>query len=278
MKRTVVLLLLAGLMTGLQSQAQNKSLKKVMELVMPDGEGSNGASVAFDPVAKRYYAAFAGNAVYPLAVFDLKGKRLSKDDLETQADVRGLWYNPVTKKICGNAYDEGGWFYYTNDKAGMPTTMKVYHEGLNQPGAQSVGLYDGKNKRVLFLHNGALEAYSEKDATNTATIKLYPGKTGAGAKKDTNMGDADAGADEETLNSDTYNPTTAIYTGIPGKEIGLLNNAEKRVELYNIQTGYMTGKWDLPEESPNNASFNFSYANGIVWMFDKDARVWLGYK
>lgn len=278
MKKSVIFLFALITAFSLQSQAQGRLLKKVQELVMPDGDGSNGAGVAFDPVAKRYYAAFAGNSSYPLAVFDLKGKRLSDDYLETQADVRGLWYNPVTKKICGNSYDEGGWFYYVNDKAGMPSTMKISREGLNQPGAQSVGVYDAKNKKILFLQNETLEVYSEKDATNTATIALHVGM--ANAKEEKNAKDnADGGDDAPSSKfTDKYNTTTAIYTGLPGKEIGLLNVYDKKVELYNILTGYKTQELQLPEEAQVYQSFNFACSNGIFWFFDKDMRTWVGYK
>ena len=76
-------------------------IKEKLRLQMPEGSGSNGASVAWHPVLKRYYAAFAGNADFPLGIFDEKGKRLSADNLTTQIDVRGLWYNENPGRIDG---------------------------------------------------------------------------------------------------------------------------------------------------------------------------------
>ena len=54
---------------------------------MPEGDGNNGASVAWHPQQKKYYASFAGNATYPLAVFSENGKRLSANDLAAGFEV-----------------------------------------------------------------------------------------------------------------------------------------------------------------------------------------------
>src|SRR5215831_11978397 len=99
MKRLLFLALC--IVTSLFTQAQTSAkkpltqspqvLKKVIELKMPktasdDMPGTRGASVAWHPLQKKYYAVFAGNMDYPLAVFDEKGKRLSDDDLFAYID------------------------------------------------------------------------------------------------------------------------------------------------------------------------------------------------
>ena len=69
----------------LHAQVGGRTLKKVMELKMPktaddDMPGTRGASVAWHPLKKQYYASFAGNTEYPHAVSNATGKRLSGDD------------------------------------------------------------------------------------------------------------------------------------------------------------------------------------------------------
>ena len=48
-----------------------KTLSQVMKLkISASHGGSNGASVAWNPVSKKYYAAMAGNRDFPLEIFD----------------------------------------------------------------------------------------------------------------------------------------------------------------------------------------------------------------
>jgi hypothetical protein len=259
-----------------------KTLKKTIDLQMPGiavpslvtGEdsmpGKRGGAVIWHPVLKKYYAAFAGNKTFPLAVFDMNGKRLSGEDLETMVDLRGLWYNPTMKKICGNGYSDIGWFNYTLDAKGIPEKSEIYAEGMNQPGEQSIGVFNAKSNLVYFLNGQNIYVYNaDAMQEDDSTIRLYPG-----ISKKENIDNDDDG---ETL-SDDYSYNVLIYTGIPKAEFGLLNVVEKQVELYNKKTGLMTQKLKLPADLPTWPAFNFSYANGTYWAFDQDTRTWTGYK
>jgi hypothetical protein len=75
-----------------------------------------------------------------------------------------------------------------------------------------------------------------------------------------------------------YNNTTIVYTGITNAEVGLLNAANKKIELYNLKDGHLTRKLALPEDAPTEDFLNFAYCNSVYWLFDKSARVWKGYK
>ena len=121
MKKLILSLLLA-LPFLLQAQLV-KTLKKTIELKMPGKvfvsiltgkdslPGTRGGAVVWHPLQKKYYAAFAGNWKFPMAVFDISGKLLSNEDLTTFEDLRGMWYVPKLKKICGNGYSEIGWCF-----------------------------------------------------------------------------------------------------------------------------------------------------------------------
>jgi len=272
MKHLITAIFLSLLVPALQ--AQTKTLKKVLELKMPktaDDEmcGTRGAAVAWHPVQKKYYAAFAGNIGFPLGVFDDKGKRLSDEELTTRMDTRGLWYDPATQKICGNSYSENGWFAYQLDGRGIPMDYKIIKDGQFQPTENSVGCYSIARKATFFLDGGKISYYKIRADYSDESLTLHWGrKKSDGAADDENSYEAKEG----------YNLTTAIYTGVPKSEIGVLNVDERRIELYNEADGYMTQTLRLPEEAPLNDRFNFAYANGTYWLFDIENRTWIGYK
>lgn len=258
-----------------------KTLKKSIELAMPKvllvsstGQdsmtGTRGGAVVWHPLQKKYYAAFAGNGRYPFAVFNAAGKRLSGDDQTCMNDLRGLWYNPELKKICGNGYSDIGWFSYKLDENGIPLESEVYAAGMNQPGVQCIGTLNTKTNKVCFLFGQKIFVYNENAMPEEDnTIRLYPGIT--------KTEDIDNN-DDATILKDDYSSNVLIYTGIPKAEFGLLNAVERQVELYDSKTGLMTQKLILPPDLPTWPAFNFSYANGIYWAFDQDTRIWTGYK
>lgn len=273
MKKTLLAVLILSTIAA-SAQVKTRTLKKVTELQMPrtvDDEfpGTRGASVAWHPVQKKYYAAMAGNYQYPLAVFDQKGKLLSDEDQNCLIDVRGLWYNPVTKTIHGNAYNENGWFSYKLYENGMVADLDQVIEGMYQPDEQSVGAYNPMTRTVLFLYDGEVLSYHVSDATrDDKTTTIYWGVS----KK------TDQSAEESGSNAGNYNSTTIIYTAIPKAQYGFLNIVTPQIELYDATTGLLTQVLKLPEGTPTPGSFNFAYSNGTYWIFDIDNRMWLGFK
>lgn len=267
MKRTILLLLSICMITIANAQskpsAAKKSLKKVMEVAMPGESGSNGSCVVYHPTLKKYYIPMVGNAIYPLATFDAKGKLLKEQEAEN--DLRGLWYNPKTKKIEGNCYDSNGWVKYTVDAKGNISADAVkIHEGMKQPKDQSVGVYNAKDNKVCFLTFTGVAVYN-MNGEEEKTIELKLSKDG-----DPMIFDSE---------NESYNTTSAIYTGMPKAEIGLLNLDDKKIELFNSATGVKTTEWMLPDTVAElRQSFNFAYCNGMVWLFDKENRKWVVYK
>ena len=250
-----------------------RTLKKVTELKMPNRSvdsmpGTRGACVAWHPVLRKYYAVFAGNMGYPLAVFDERSKRLSDNDLSAMIDTRGLWYDPATKLITGNAYSDYGWFTYKLNPKGIPADYVSTKDGMNQPNDQCVGVYNPVAKQVLFLKGGQVYNYN-KDAELLDSIAIHWGR-----KK------ADGPADDEDRYSspEDYNYTSLIFTGIKMQELGFLNTTNKEIDFYDLKTGYLTNKLALPETAVVESSFNFAYANGIYWLFNIEDRKWVGYK
>lgn len=262
---TVTLLL--SLASFAQGNAKSPVLKKVISFEITDEGGANGASVAWHPVRKYYYTAMAGNASYPMVVFDAKGKRVFDDALETKFDVRGLWYNPFTKALQTNGYSENGWGEYQLLENGKPSDINVLYEGMLQPDAQSVGSYDPvKNMLYFYTEDGGVDQYSVKVKKYIKSIPLKLGRT-----------KTEADDFDNDLVIEDYN-NVAVYTGIKGSEIGMLNVAEMQIELYSLTDGFQTKIIKLPEDAPVNSMFNFSYTNNTWFLFDKENRTWLGYK
>lgn len=256
----------------IQSFGQTHALKPAIKLIMPlTAEdimpGTRGASVVWHPVQKKYYAAMAGNKDYPLAVFDAKGKRISKDSLKCMQDVRGLWYNPDVRIIQGNTYNDDGWFSYILDAKGYPAGSQSVFAGQLQPGLQSIGAYDFKKKTVLFVHEGRLYSYYIKDGIIISDVEINWGLTKSSSPDDLAVSE-----------TDDYNSTTVIYTGIKDAEIGFLNNYKRQIELYDLATCHLAKTLTLPDDAKAETTFNFAYTNGIYWLFDMEGRTWHGYK
>jgi len=280
MKRLLFLLLIPTLHFSTSAQSvKTRPLKKVMTLKMPrtvDDEmpGTRGACVAWHPLQKKYYAAMAGNMGYPLGVFDPTGKQLSSNDQNCNEDTRGLWYNPVKKTLEGNAYNDAGWFLHKLNAKGTVVETVIKIEGMNQPDGQCVGVLNPLKKEILFLFNGEVSSYSLADGSPVTTIEIKWGQTKADASPEL------AGAEEIGLaeTPEDYNYTSLVYTGIKGSELGFLNITNSEIELYNIATGYLSARLALPATASVNPSFNFSFANGMYWLYNIEDRVWTGYK
>lgn len=239
----------------------------VMQIKIPEG-GANGASVVYNPKEKLYYAAQAGNKVFPLIIFDKSGTIVSKEGQETLIDVRGLWYNPKSKRIEGNGYDDAGWFYYDLDKSGLPEQLVTTKEGLYQPDKNSPGVLNTDDDEVLFLDGMNVVCYKTDGTDKRKVIQVHLGSSSPGEGTQISASDFD----------DNYNTRSIIYTGIKGAEIGFLNVTKKQVELYDIKSGYMSQVIKIPASFTIETFFNFSYSNGIYWLFDKQTRKWMGYK
>lgn len=254
------------------SNAGNKELRiisaeKVMEMKIPEG-GANGAAIAYHPKEKLYYAAQAGNKVFPMVVFDKDGDVLSAEDQQTMIDVRGLWYNPKTKKLGGNGYDDFGWFTYDLNKKGLPETINITKEGMSQPDKNSAGVLNTADDEILFLDGLNIVCYNTDGTDKKKTIQLHIGAMNA--KDGITMTSTDFEAN--------YNSRSIIYTGAKGAEIGLLNITKKQVELYDIKSGYMSQIIKLPVDFEIETYFNFTFCNDIYWVFNKQSRKWMGYK
>lgn len=227
------------------SGTTHKAAKKIT-LYIKQSSGSNGTGVAYNANKKLYYTAFAGNASFPLEVFDESGTNVKQG--KTKFDVRGFWYNPKQNKLEGNAYS-GGLNFIDLDYSGYPSDQSTTMS-CKQPSNNSAGAYDFKKNEVLFYNNGKISRYSRSSGYYISNFDL-----------------------SLPVASTKLNSTSVIYTGESNKEIGVLNYSDKKVYLFNY-SGKHTFTINLPSSAITKSMFNFAYTNGYIWLFDSYTRSW----
>lgn len=274
MKKCLLITTVIFYFTTAVTAQTTRTLKKVMQIVMPrtiddSMPGTNGAAVVWHPLQKKYYTTMAGNQAYPMGVYDVTGKRLSSENLSSQIDVRGLWYNPATKNICGNGYADNGWFHYELEPKGAVKNMVIDKEEMLQPTDQSVGTFITGKNQVMFLNGNQVTLYTN-NGSEAKSIGLRLGLT----KKD-DIGEAFEWA--ATI-PDVYNYTTAVFTGIKNAELGILNIDNKQIELYDMEKGFLSSVLIIPEEVKTYPAFNYCFTNSMYWFFNKETRTWTAYK
>lgn len=226
---------------------------KTLVLKFKQYEGTNGVAVAWDPNKKVYYAAIAGNSTFPLEMFDEKGNHLYST--ETDFDIRGMWWNPGKKTLEANGFGDYGVVQYSLNGEGRPLNTTSLTGSSGQPDDQSVGAYDSKNGHIIYYADGKLAKIKRSDFSLAGTVNL-------------------------ALPVSAYyiNNTAVIYTGVKGKEAGVLDYENKKVYLFDISSGKLTYTVNLPSGAVTHDLFRFSFANGHIWLYDVYSRSWTGYK
>jgi len=251
--------------------AQNNPMIEVMHLQMPEGSGARASAIAWHPVYKRYYAPKSGNASFAMAIFDEKGNLISPEGLTAKFDVRGFWYNPKLKTFGANGYNDNGWVTYKLDNNGYPVDVVHDVEWMNQPDEHSVGSYDAKNNVVYFLKGQFVVTYNAANYEEIKSTRLHINSK--------NQTDATNSQDEydEAVTPENINNTTVQYTGIPKMEFALLDYKDKKIQLYDAKTGYMTKVLSLPHSAPAQDMLCFTYSNNKYWLYDMQDKSWYAY-
>jgi hypothetical protein len=248
---TITALLLLVVASTFAQKTYNAKRKTILNIV--GTKGTNGCSVVYNPDKKVYYANIAGNAEYPIETFSKKGNNLLSQ--ETGFDLRGLWYNPDSKKLEANGYGDNGIVSYEINNNGSPASATVIFDGSNhQPSDQSVGVYDPEGKKIYYFSEGEIHVYNRSNGDFNKSFQLK----------------------NSPVDYSSFNYTSVIFTGRGGFELGLLNYLDKEICLFNLNGNY-SGKIKLPSDAITHDAFRFSFANGKIWLYDVDTRSWTGY-
>ena len=250
----IIFLLLANSASYSQSALLGIAELKV-SLAVSEKAGNNGTAVAYNPLENIYFAVFAGSEEFPMEKFDSLGGCLSS--AKAGIDVRGMWWDPKTKSLEVNAFGDQGYFKMVLDENGNPAGEAInFIQGRKQPSEQNVAAFDPLKQRLFFYLDGTVYSYSLKN-----------GKQG---KKDLVL--------EIPVDLSQINSNSMIYTGIKGIEIGILNYIDSKLLLFDLKSGKLSGSVKFIHNAPMNEAFGFSYANNMVWLYNKEYRIWYGYK
>jgi len=255
MKKIVSILVALLFISGLVNSQPLTRAEKDFSYTFLSYEGTNASAVVWEPVQKFYITLIAGNSDFPLEVFDGSGKCLFSDVVKL--DSRGMWYNPKTKRIEINAYDDSGWAYVKFNEKFNYHAIDVFYEGMHQPEYNACGTYYPKKKSVIFLNEAdmSIDLYRYKNPKKISKIKL----------------------DLRQDNMTEYNTTSLGFTGKKGYEFVLLNVERHLLDFFDSK-GQYAGSTELPGSAITNGMFRFAYANDRVFLYDIDERTWTAYK
>lgn len=255
--RILLILLLATV--SLQSNAQsNVALgAATIKIKLPEGSGTNGAGVAYNPETGYYYMAMAGNADYPLYVYNKRWVLVA--EVTGNIDFRGIWYNPTTKQLEANSYSEEAIYVIKLNDGGIPISAAT--TGVNVPAGLELNVawaYNTTTKQVMVYDDAkeSIVSYDRKNGKKKKTLPLSPSVPGK-----------------------SVNYTTAIYTGKKGKEIAVGNYVDNSLWLYDAKSGKKTETIKLAKSSTQmEERFNLAWSNDIIWLFNTDERTWYGFE
>lgn len=233
--------------------------KQKMKVVIPDGSGTNAASIAWNPKNKTYYTCYAGNSTFPLYMFSKKGK--ITNTMTTRIDTRGFWFNENQNRLEGTAWNGAGYgpgyFYRTVDKKGVPgEDQYVKFPSMQEVPDYCIPAYDKDRDELVYIDQNFITRFSHKDGSEVGSVNLK----------------LPSGVSWEDINM-----TTVIYTGKKGEEYGVLDFVVGKVYLFDMTSGNVTKTVTLPAEAPDPHYYCFAYANGMFWTYSTLSRTWYAY-
>ena len=216
---------------------------------MQSNEGTNGSAVVWVPDGNYYVTCIAGNADFPLEAFDRSGKSLYA--VPVGIDIRGMWYNPKTKRLEANGAGDAGWYERIGATNGKPDgEWKLIVAGQNHPDFQSVLSYIPKKKKLVTYYDGNFSFWGRKNQKQK--LRFQHG-TPFGEKW-------------------FIDPTTACYTGNDDFPIAILELNAGKILYFDLKGKYLAGT--LVDGTDDISAFRFSFANGKAFIFDAEARIW----
>lgn len=216
--------------------------------------GANGLTVTYNPDKGYYYCIQAGNADYPLEVFNANGEAIYATS--AKRDTRGFWYNGKTKCFEGTMY-MGGTFKELVDANGYPTNPILQSNSMNfvPPTDQSQVVCNVAKGEMYSYNNGVIYVYSQK---NNKLKKQIPIKN-------------------SPVKADYFNPYAMMYTGYKNYEFGLYDIVNMKILFFNSK-GVYAQSLQMPFDAPVIEWFRIGFANDRVFIYDGEYRAWYCYR
>ncbi|MGB0390609.1 MAG: T9SS type A sorting domain-containing protein [Salibacteraceae bacterium] len=236
---TIVIALLVGNFS--YGQCSISTTGTLQTLTVSGGTGSTQYALVYNPVNSVYYT-LDGN--YIRTHSGINGSVLSSYYYSTT--MRGIWWNPATSNLEGNGYNSNGIITFTvNSTTGYVSGGTVLFSGSHQPYYQCQGVLDEANNEILYFYASSIYRYSRVTGNligSTAISNMPASYTLTG-----------------------YN---IIYTGCPGKEIGLYDRLNKKLLFINKATGAYVGASQLPTTAGTPYNWGVSFADDKLWVLN----------
>ena len=256
MRKFILFILVSAIVFPITISAQTHILEKgypILKLQATKINGNNGVAVTYSPKLKLYYTAYAGNQDYALETFDAGGKKLFEQSIGF--DSRGLWYNSKSKALEGNAYRGLGLYRIKLDKSGKPAKAESIIPRIEMPDDHTVGIYNPKKNEIMYFYNNTLHLYSaDKHKLKNSTKLNLP------------------------LSSYDFNERNMFFTGKKDIEIAMFDYSTYELFFFNLKTGKISGKTYIPLSFEPMQSFNISFCNDILFVFDYATKIWHGFQ
>lgn len=224
-----------------------------LSLQLQSAQGKSPNQVIFDARHQQYISGWVGSREFALEVFSAQGEPIAQTPAEI--DLRGIWLGFRSKKLMTNAY-LGGIEARKMDESGIPNgEHQIINHRHEPPSNDAVATLDTDRRKLMYLMAPGVWLYTPKGkAIKPIRFKGLP------------------------VSWDYLNPTQAIYTGWKGKEIGVLDVKNKKVYLFDKQTGVFAASISLHPKTHVPERFGFAFANGLLWLYDAPKRRWVGYR
>jgi len=255
-KNGIILVFLLMIFGGFSLQAQTEILEEghlILKLQASKSNGNNGFAVAYNPKSGYYYAAFGGNANFALETFNSNGTKIFEQ--KTGYDVRGMWFNPKTKSLEGNAYKGEGLYRLKIGKDGKPDQAVKITGPIDMPDDHSAGNFNAQTNEIWHYKNNKIYIYSVKKHTLKNTIPFYP-----------------------PYDDYSFVETNLFLTGKKGMELAMFDNYSYELVFFSQETGKIVGKCRIPLSFEPKDMFNISFCNNMLFVFDYNNKIWYGYQ
>jgi len=212
--------------------------------------------IVYNPDRNLYYGTYGGNTSVPIDVWNSAGTRLATIT-PSGYDFRGAWWNPTTRQLEANAFDNTSIAAKPIDNNGYPvaTTVTTIFATGNGLSPQNLAAFDPVNNELIYYSGGVIKRVSR---ANNATI-------------------ASATVMGLPVASSALNSNIVLYTGCSGKEYALYNANAKAVYFVSRATNAYVGMSQLPTSAPANANYGMSYTRGQLYLFNSATNSWSGY-
>ena len=254
MQRNIYVLFLLFLYS-LSSRAQCALVSAVSDVTLQSATASIYRSgVAFNSSANLYYSGEPGTSFSLLETFSVTGGS-PLYTTTSGVDLRGLWFNTSTGKPETNSFS-GPIFSYSLNASNYCTNITTTISPYAAPYSQCSGACDIANNVVYYYYNGNISKYNRSSGASISTTSI-------------------SGLPVASSNLNAYN---IGFTGISGKELIVYDYVLKKVYFINAANTTVSYTCTLPSTAPAPSSFNFSFANNRIFLFDSSTNRWIGYQ